>query len=167
MGSLKRSALKIEFGGGETPKKPDFLQCDVRQCTTTTYVCNAWEIVNHVEPKTVNEIYSRHFLEHLTYYDAENTLMAWYIILKPGGFVTTIVPDIEFHIKQWEAGDFTSASVGFWGKQRETEKSEIWDIHKSGYNYYILEKMLKNSGFRAITRQKDLPKNLTIKAVKM
>ena len=86
--------MKIEFGCG--PKQtPGFVGCDVRDFPGVKYVCNAWRIIEFVKPESVEEIRSRHFLEHLTPYHADLTLMAWYKILKPSGKIVTEVPDLE------------------------------------------------------------------------
>ena len=62
--------MKIEFGCGATPTKTDFKTCDIRNLPGIDFVCPAWEISNHVQLNTVDEIFSRHFLEHLTFIQA-------------------------------------------------------------------------------------------------
>ena len=84
--TIRESMMKLEFGCGETPRKPDFLGVDVRSFPNIKYVCNAWEIDQHVEENTVDEIFSRHFFEHLTFQQADLTLASWYKILKARRF---------------------------------------------------------------------------------
>lgn len=169
--------LKLEFGCGEKPT-PGFTGVDVRKLDGVKYVCRSWEITNHVDPGSVAQVYSRHFFEHLTFIEARWTLDAWHQILKQDGILTIIVPDMEFHIKQWSSPTRDSkgnpngltdeewAIRGFWGQQRETDKGETWDLHKSGYDYRLLKKKLEGHKFRKIARQPDAPKNLTVKAIK-
>lgn len=169
--------MKLEFGCG--PKvRSGYLGVDVRDFPHITYVCNAWEITNHVQPKTVETIYSRHFFEHLTFAQADWTLKAWKNILVDGGEVEIILPDMLFHIQQWlnpnrkttmNSNGMTDeewALAGFWGWQRETEKQEIWDIHKTGYDFPMLKDKLEQHGFRNIEKVKSKPKNLHVKAIK-
>ena len=51
--------MKIEFGGGKSPRKKDWLQCDIQDLDNIDIVCNAWEICDHIENNVVEEIYSR------------------------------------------------------------------------------------------------------------
>ena len=47
--------------------------------------------IDHVEKNSVEEIYSRHFLEHLTFAQAEACIKSWSAILKPDGKIQIIV----------------------------------------------------------------------------
>lgn len=139
--------MKIEFGCGADPTKEGFLTCDIRNLPGIDFVCPAWEIVNHVEPNTVDEIFSRHFLEHLTFIQAEKLVGIWYDILNPNGLCELMVPNIDYHIKQWiNEKNMTHARAGLWGHQREGEY-EVWDVHKSGYNAKTLTELFTSKGF--------------------
>ena len=93
--------MKIEFGGGKSPKKIDWIQCDIQDLPNIDIVCDAWKITDHVEKNSVEEIYSRHFLEHLTFAQAEACIKSWSAILKPDGKIQIIVPNLEWHFKQF------------------------------------------------------------------
>jgi len=158
--------MKIEFGGGETPRRPDYVQCDVRSIGgTVDYCCNAWEIHGLIFEACVEEIYSRHFFEHLTFEQGEKTLVSWQIVLQSGGKVDMILPDLNFHLKQWAAGDLKFARRGLWGKQRGL-LTDTWDIHKSGYTYPDLKFLIEDLGFRDCVRINDYPKNLHVEFYK-
>ncbi len=90
--------IGFEFGSGEKPQRFEFFGVHCRPLPTITYVCNAWNIDQHVEAGSVNEIYSRHFFEHLTFAQADKTARFWKKVLKDAGLVTMIVPDMIFHI---------------------------------------------------------------------
>ncbi|HHT49394.1 MAG TPA: methyltransferase domain-containing protein [Firmicutes bacterium] len=90
---------KLEFGCGEKLRE-GYIGVDIRPLPNVKYVCNAWEIVDYVQPESVDAIYSRHFLEHLTYAQLEMTLYSWRRILKPNGTLHIIVPDINYHMRQ-------------------------------------------------------------------
>jgi len=102
----------------------------------------------------------------LTFYDARKTLEAWYSILSTDGYCAIIVPNISYHIDQWKRGEEDLAILGFWGKQRETDKGRIWDIHKSGYSISLLQTMASETGFASVEQVKDLPKNLHVRLYK-
>ena len=150
--------MKIEFGCGDNPTKKDFKTCDIRNLPGIDFVCPAWEIDNLVSSNSVNEIFSRHFFEHLTFVQGRITLAKWYQILKPNGYLEMILPNMEFHIEQWirrkNKKELMWAQAGFWGWQREGNL-DVWDIHKSGYDFEILREILKENNFREI-------KNLTL-----
>lgn len=139
--------MKIEFGCGANPTKEGFLTCDIRDLPGIDFVCPAWEIVDQVEPNSVDEIFSRHFLEHLTFVQADKLVGIWFIILKSGGVCELAVPNMEYHIAQWIKGkNMDHARAGFWGHQREGE-FEVWDVHKSGYNQRTLTELFISKGF--------------------
>lgn len=145
--------MKIEFGCGETPTKQGFKTCDVRCLPNIDYVCPAWEIDLHITLESVDEIFSRHFFEHLTFPQGELVLEKWYKILKPNGKMEMILPNIDFHIQQWlnpkKKKYFEHAKAGFWGWQRG-ELNDTWDIHKSGYNFTTLKELLISKGYKEI-----------------
>jgi len=142
--------MKIEFGCGEKPTKKEFKNCDIRDVPGVDYVCPAWEIEKFVQPNTVDEIFSRHMFEHLTFIQGEKVLEAWLNILKPGGIMEMKLPNMTFHINQWNTrSDIKHAKAGFWGWQREGE-TEVWDVHKSGYDIQMLKELLIEKGYTNI-----------------
>lgn len=163
--------MRLEFGGGETPKRPDFTQVDVRQITEDTIVCNAWDIDKHVKPNTVTEIYSRHFFEHLTFAQGEKVLDVWKTILVPGGKCEMLLPNLTFHINQWvnlreDPKSEEWAKAGFWGWQRG-ELEDTWDVHKSGYDATSLVQLLISKDYKDIESLKsDRSKNIHVRFFK-
>jgi 2-polyprenyl-3-methyl-5-hydroxy-6-metoxy-1,4-benzoquinol methylase/predicted SAM-dependent methyltransferase len=166
--------LRLDFGCGEAKPKPGYAGVDVRPLPGIRYICNAWEITEHVAPGSVSAIYSRHFLEHLTFAQADKTLEAWKTVLRPAGTLQIIVPDMTYHIRQFLEPDRQARSetnpewtvrqhalAGFWGWQRG-DTHDLWDVHKSGYDQVLLEESLRRHGFRNIARLEDHPWNLNI-----
>ncbi len=83
-----------QFKGGVTVSPPELL-CD---------------ITDHIPlpDSSVDLVYSRATLEHLTYRELHNHLLECYRILRPGGYVRALVPDLELMIK-----DYTNDVVKF------------------------------------------------------
>jgi predicted SAM-dependent methyltransferase len=160
--------IGIEFGCGEKPTKPGFRTCDIRDVPGVDFVCPAWEIEHHVDANTVDEIFSRHFFEHVTFIQGEKVLQAWYNILKPGGKMEMMLPNMTFHINQWTTrSNIKHAKAGFWGWQREGEHN-VWDVHKSGYDFELLEETLLKHKFyniKSLRSKKD--KHLHIECMKI
>ena len=178
VGLVNNNPPKIEFGCGPN-LTAGFVGCDIQWFPGVIYICNAWEICSYIVPSVVDEIYSRHFLEHLTFSQVEMTLDCWVKILKPSGIVRVCVPDIDYHIAQfqtlpWESPskanpDWTvhqHAVAGFWGWQRDGE-NKFWDVHKSGYNFEMLSIILQKKGFINVERIVDKPWNLYVKAIRI
>ena len=167
----KRTGAKIHVGCGDD-KIPGTVGCDLRKTPNVDVVCAAWQVNDFfTEAKS---IFSRHMLEHLTFEQVIHTLHMWFCCLAQGGVVKIIVPDMDFHIAQWQNAAWTGeewrkersnarwSSAGFWGWQRETgvrheglSPTDFWDVHKSGFNKDSLCFFLRGAGFSDITCKND------------
>jgi predicted SAM-dependent methyltransferase len=147
--------MNIEFGSGGKPTHKDYKQCDIRCLPNVDFCCHALDIKNFVNDNTVKKIFSRHFFEHMTFKDGRDLLIIWYEILKPGGSVRMILPNMSFHINQWlsrsDSKEFNWAKAGFWGWQRHPD-----DIHKSGYDVDSLKVLIESIGFKNFISLKDI-----------
>lgn len=158
--------MKIEFGCGANSKRVGYKTCDIRNLPGVDFVCAAWEIDQYITKDSVSEIYSRHFFEHLTFAQGRKLLSVWYDILKPRGICIMVVPDMDFHVRQWvNKRDMDHATAGFWGWQRDGD-TEDWDVHKSGYNYETLSQLIKESKFVNCSRVETKPAHLEVKFFK-
>jgi len=162
--------IQIEFGCGAVPRQPGYKTCDIRDLPGVDYVCSAIDIADHCEHNTVSNIFSRHMFEHLSFHDGELHLDACMKILKPGGEIRMMMPNIEFHVRQWLSRDpaaIKHARAGFWGWQREVEEGQDWDIHKSGYDTLTLTQLLTDKGFTNVkAHSKPTGKHLIVTATK-
>lgn len=170
--------MKIEFGCGHKKPKPGFVGCDVRKFPHVKYQCAMWEIGQYVEPESVSHIYSRHAYEHVTFYHGQMTLGVWHQILIPGGRMEMIIPDLEFHIRQmldpdrkrhnkrFKMSEEQWALNSLFGWQRETDKGQLWDCHKSGYDFPLLKDVLEETGFKHIVRLPNEPHHLHVECFK-
>ena len=163
--------MKIEFGCGETPTKLGFKTCDIRNLPTIDFVCTAWDIDKHVPENSVDEIFSRHFFEHLTFAQGEIVLDKWFKILRPGGTCEMSLPNMTYHINQWlnktnNPKNYSRACAGFWGWQRG-EFDDVWDVHKSGYDRESFTNLLLRKNFTNIqSLEGDSTKHLHLKCNK-
>lgn len=166
---------KLDFGCGNAPRE-GYAGVDIRPGSNVAYCCNAWEIGAQVAPDSIQEVFSHHFFEHLTFRQGEATLAAWYRILAPGGRLQLVLPDLRYHVEQFlnpeapaeantEWTNSEHALAGFFGWQRESMHSD-WDVHKSGYDFPLLRSALQRKGFVDIARQNDAPWQLNVTAAK-
>ncbi|GAA0366817.1 hypothetical protein GCM10009092_33950 [Bowmanella denitrificans] len=152
----------IYVGCGDD-RREGFLHCDTRAIAGVDVVCDAWELSKHAQD--LSEVYSRHMLEHLTSMEADAALIDWHKALKIGGKIYIVVPDMDFHARQWLDAEWNEDTLrdktsqarhsfaGFYGWQRECNPKmadynrSYWDVHKSGYNSKRLKFLLERAGF--------------------
>ncbi|MCX5806890.1 MAG: methyltransferase domain-containing protein [Proteobacteria bacterium] len=143
----------VEVGSGGSPRQ-GYIHCDIYPAPHVEYICKAWEIPFGHE--SIDEVYARHVLEHLTYKDALRSLRHWLAVLKVGGRIDINVPDLEKHIEQLKMdgnspyvnlpiANKDHAMAGIYGWQRNDR-----DIHKWGYSHDSLSLMLRRTGFANI-----------------
>lgn len=103
-------------------------------------------------------------MEHLDPTDARRTLRAWLGLLRPGGTLTLIVPDIAFHARQLLGlaqgpfpDQFAHACAGFWGWRDESRGGSREDAHRWGYTEASLLAELAAAGFIHMERASQGP----------
>lgn len=155
--------MKLDIGSGKN-KRDGYVSCDTRDIAGIDYVCKADNLP--FKNNSIDEIYSRHFIEHLTLKQFIKTLSEWNRVLKKDGVIYIICPNILWHLKQILEGDHES----FYEKGR-SKNARYWgfgslfgwqvnnhDIHKFGYYFELLRDILASAGFESI---EDLTNTLT------
>ena len=146
--------MNIEFGSGGRPTHHDYKQCDIRCLSNIDFCCHSLDIQKYIKNNTVDNIFSRHFFEHLTFDEGKKLLVIWHEILKIGGCVHMMLPNMSFHVRQWidrsNSKEFNWAKAGFWGWQRHSD-----DLHKSGYDINSIKSLVLKSGFPNFSSLKD------------
>lgn len=165
--------MKIELGCGGKLNE-GFVGCDVNYHPGVQYVVNALDLIDYVEEESVDEFWSRHFFEHLSFDQGEALLRDCYAMLKPGGVFQLMVPDLLFHLSQlcnpYETSVFRKsitnlehARNSIFGWQISDEYSSF---HKSGYTFELLRDLLKKVGYVNIRRIPEKDWNLQVYAEK-
>lgn len=147
--------IKLDIGCGLNPRK-GYLSCDIRNLDGIDIRCAADSLP--FENDSVDEIYSRHIIEHFTLKEFLVVLKEWNRVLKTGGTIYIICPNILFHLKQIIGGthqSFYKKSCGnndrFWGfGSLFGWQQNKYDIHKFGYYFELLEDILLEFGFEEI-----------------
>src|SRR5262249_36474782 len=74
----------LDIGCGDDPCVPHAVHFDKEQG-------DANEILHYLEPESFDCVHSSHCLEHV--YDPVKCLSDWWALVKPGGYLVTVVPD--------------------------------------------------------------------------
>ena len=112
---------------------------------------------------TLDVTYHSHFLEHLSYKDGWTFLRECYRVLKPGGIHRIVVPDLELWIKAYYTNDnFISDKYLEHALENDKElygtKAAVFmgmlhnHEHKCGWDFEMLEYVLKKIGFHSVRK---------------
>ena len=98
---------------------------------------------------SIDVLFSSHFLEHLTKKKGEQFLNDVYRIMKPGGLVRILVPDLDIAIQKFNQGEINETLDLFFYTSEEADFS----AHKYNYTFGSLKTKLEEIGFKNVVRQ--------------
>lgn len=144
--------IKLEIGCGKKPRE-GYSTCDIRDLPAVDYVCNADDLP--FEDNSVEEVYSRHVAEHFTLKEFLKVLEEWNRVLKVGGTIYIICPNLLWHLQQILDGTHESfytkksgKNARFWGfGSLFGWQQDEYDVHKFGYYFELLKDILATFGF--------------------
>ncbi len=156
---------KVEIGCGKK-RRPGYECCDVRNLPGVDHVCEADNLP--FPDSSIEEIYSRHLVEHLTLKEFLKTLSEWNRVLKIGGTLYIVCPNLLWHLEQILKGShesFYNKDSGkndrYWGYGSLFGwQQDKYDIHKFGYYFELLSDVLEEAGFTDIRNLTNLPNSL-------
>ena len=145
--------IKINLGGGQLWQEPGWTNLD----RTLGYNVET-QLLADYSGDTVDLIYSSHFLEHISFSTGLTVLKECYRILKKGGLMRIVVPDID---KLWlllRGGDRTplvTCSKYYRERPGQTLKQDAMELygiigktgHKAFYSSTLLSSFLCFAGF--------------------
>jgi predicted SAM-dependent methyltransferase len=88
-------------------------------------------------------VFASHVLEHVKRADTYKTLKEWRRVLKPGGKLQLVVPDLETAAIELLSCKTTQDTFDIlWGAQNHD-----FNVHYSGYTWQLLDATIKKFGF--------------------
>ena len=93
----------IDLGSGSV-RHPGFTSIDFFNVPNVHYAADL-RYPLRIGNDTTNGIFTEHVFEHLTYAEVDRMLAECYRVLKPGGSIRIIVPDISIFAKNYAAGN--------------------------------------------------------------
>lgn len=161
----KRRVLNVGGNSKEIPLPPEFesfehLMLDIDPETKPDICCDARKM-GELAIGQFDAIYCAHNLEHYYRHDVKTVLTGFLHVLKPGGFVYAVVPDlmqlmhetvtrnldIDDVLYQSPAGPIMVLDV-LYGYSVEIERRGIdFFAHKTGYSKKSLAMAMKRAGF--------------------
>ncbi|RLN89808.1 hypothetical protein BBJ28_00017828 [Nothophytophthora sp. Chile5] len=150
-----QEAIQLHIGGHVT--HPDWWIVDANDGDRVDFVMRMANLYAFPD-NSVSAIYASHVLEHCTHgvgHEVEATLREWHRVLRPNGQLFVAVPDLFvlaslFVNESIPHRDRAWIMTIIFGGQ-----TDVYDIHKVGFDEAILAFFLEKTGFCELTRHKD------------
>ena len=152
------TGLKINLGAGNM-RIDKFITVDLNKEADIRMTIGKYNFP--FEDNSVEMIYSSHFLEHLSFEQANFVFKEIYRVLQYNGRIRVSVPDFEFFIKKYFEKD-----SNFWDKKGwpgQTIALQLQYVsrgmgHMCMYDFETLQHLLVHTGFKNIERASFNPK---------
>lgn len=99
---MSKTKIKLDIGSGHS-RKPGYIRVDADSKCCPDILADARDLAG-VPDNHYDEVYAAHLLEHFDPEETFSVLMEWKRVLKPGGLLVVVVPDVGWAIKAWAAG---------------------------------------------------------------
>jgi len=149
--------MKLNIGAGHKSKTMiGYRSVDINPALKPDICATAWDL-KEVASNSVDEIYARHFIEHLTPEQLGITFMEWKRVLKKSGIIHLIFPNLAFHCRQIfmsgmsqhvpSATNFNHAMASIYGWINCTNANPFME-HKWGYTPTSFAQRAQELGFQ-------------------
>ncbi len=180
---LGPDGAKINIGAGVNWSKEGWVALDKYAAPgDNVVVCDLLhrDLPRVFRPNSAEAIYSTHTMEHFTFTEAGEILQDCFTILKPGGVIRLVVPDLDIAVEKLHTRDeqWWGTNEIQWYKDvpnlseldiswnflktigvqmnpkydQRTLREVIRGFHFSAYNFAIMQSILTNCGFENITK---------------
>jgi len=145
---------RLNLGCGEN-KMNDYINVDIRPEINPDIVWDLEKFPYPWEDSSIDEIYASNVIEHFPYQIQDTILEEWHRILKSGGKLIIICPDIErlfnIYISSNESGGPFGHPHAFLEHFIFGGQNHDNDFHKSGYTLSLMKYRLTKAGFTIVS----------------
>jgi len=138
--------LRLNLGCGRDIK-PGYINIDDRSFPGVNRVCNVFEPGLYAAG-SVDEIFAKDILEHCPRRSVKSVLANWVVLLKPGGVITIICPNLRLLATRWMRGELTTEQ---YVRQVYGEQDHDGNTHRNGFDGELLTQYLRGAGVRSVT----------------
>jgi predicted SAM-dependent methyltransferase len=142
---VEECELTLEVGCGDKKDYADSIGLDIRRTGKVDVVADA-RTLPFVDG-CFGRVYSSHTLEHFSHREIRLVLSEWVRILKPGGTLEIRCPDLRARALLFAIRPSWNDVENIYGSQDYPE-----NLHKSGYSYGLLKRLLRQLGIEGMKR---------------
>lgn len=179
--------IKYNFGSANK-RIAGFLNVDIVNMPEVDIVWDLTIVPYKFVKEPVDEIIAQEFLEHISFIKTEKVLKEWHNILKSGGKATIQVPDVgkmcemyangevcecvphkapvkeeyKANPKCWNCGGKAKVNTTRWFYAFVGTQKHKYEYHRNIFTKDLLEKALRNAGFKKIKFEQSLYKLVAI-----
>jgi len=139
--------MKLNIGIGTRKYGKGFTGVDINTGSLTDVVCDVTKLIEKFELGSIDEIYSRHVIEHFSQKQIPSLLKSWIDLLKPNGKITLNFPDldkyVDYYIKHRSKIPVQEFARWVYGNQ-----TDQYDVHKAGFNGKYMADILTELGIK-------------------
>ncbi len=140
------SPKKLEIGAGYKPR-PGYIHHDIRPLDDIEIVCDAKKFPEEIYEQ-FDEVFASHILEHFNRFEVKNVLKEWSKLVRVGGIIDIVVPDVREMCQQLVEGHI---DLEFFNYLMFGGNDYEYNVHKYGFDAALLGDMLAQLGFEIIS----------------
>lgn len=134
----------LELGGGFNPQHRPNL--DIQKIVGLVDVLGDARKPLPFRNDCLDHVYLAHLIEHMWWRTGENLLREVWRILKEGGKMEVVCPDLEALCRQYQAEGLTDRVSGAFCGGHNND----WDIHYAVYDESTLRTVMTRAGFKIV-----------------
>ena len=143
--------MKLHIGGKE--KKEGWHILNIQKKDGADFIGDISDL-SQFKDDSIDEIYASHVFEHIKYIDTKKTLLGIRRVLVKGGKFYISVPDMDVLFKQFLDKKSDAKMKIHIIRMIFGGQTDEHDFHYFGWNFELLQGILKNVGFKDVEKVK-------------
>jgi len=137
--------LRLNLGCGRDIKS-GYTNVDARALPGVDVRCDVFAL-SKFAPGTVDEIFAKDILEHCPRRQVTEAVRRWVSLLRPGGKITIVCPNLHLLATRWMRGELTTEH---YVRQVYGEQDCEENTHRNGFDKGLLVDLLRGAGMRRV-----------------